>query len=99
MTHQAPAGGIVSSVNGLFYKGGEFTPEHGLFCGKKGSARKAKWEKFAAVGRTVDLGGSNFYEVRSGGSGGVWTIVGYVIANTDKEARSAFAGVTSVFRV
>lgn len=99
MTHQAPAGGIVSSVNGQFYKGGEFTPEHGLFCGKKGAARKTKWEKFAAIGRTVDLGGTNFYEVCSGGSGGVWYTIGCVIANTEKEARSAFVGATSVKKI
>lgn len=36
---QAPAGGVVSPVNDVFYKGGQFVPDTGLFCG---SARKAK---------------------------------------------------------
>lgn len=31
---KAPAGGIISRVNGQFYKGGEFTPETGEFCGR-----------------------------------------------------------------
>jgi hypothetical protein len=30
---QAPAGGAVSRVNGERYEGGEFMPEHGLYCG------------------------------------------------------------------
>lgn len=30
---QAPAGGHVSPVNGQFYEGGQFMPDHGLFCG------------------------------------------------------------------
>ncbi len=30
---QAPIGGIVSRVNDQFYKGGQFLPDTGLFCG------------------------------------------------------------------
>lgn len=32
-TTQAPIGGRVSPVNGQFYVGGQFMPDHGLFCG------------------------------------------------------------------
>ena len=31
---KAPKGGQVSVVNGQFYEGGEFMPDHGRFCGK-----------------------------------------------------------------
>lgn len=31
---KAPKGGIVSPVNGQFYEGGEFVPDHGHYCGK-----------------------------------------------------------------
>jgi hypothetical protein len=31
---KAPAGGLVSRVNGQFYEGGEFMPDHGKCCGK-----------------------------------------------------------------
>ena len=30
---QAPKGGHVSPVNGQFYEGGQFMPDHGLFAG------------------------------------------------------------------
>lgn len=32
-TIHAPAGGHVSPVNGQLYDGGQFMPDHGLFCG------------------------------------------------------------------
>lgn len=31
---KAPKGGTISVVNGQFYEGGEFMPDHGLYCGK-----------------------------------------------------------------
>jgi hypothetical protein len=31
---KAPAGGLVSVVNGQFYEGGQFTPDSGLYCGR-----------------------------------------------------------------
>lgn len=32
--NKAPIGGTASVVNGQWYEGGEFMPEHGLFCGR-----------------------------------------------------------------
>jgi hypothetical protein len=37
---KAPAGGMVSKVNDAFYKGGQFMPETGLFCGAIKKAKK-----------------------------------------------------------
>jgi hypothetical protein len=34
MTNKAPAGGMASAVNGQWYEGGEFMPDHGKCCGK-----------------------------------------------------------------
>lgn len=31
---KAPKGGMVSAVNGQFYEGGEFLPDHGRCCGQ-----------------------------------------------------------------
>ncbi len=31
---KAPAGGTVSPVNGQWYHGGEFLPDHGHYCGR-----------------------------------------------------------------
>lgn len=41
--NRAPEGGMVSAVNGQRYEGGEFMPEHGLYCGL-GGARIRKTE-------------------------------------------------------
>lgn len=58
MIGKAPAGGIVSHVNGQFYEGGQFTPDHGLLCGKgRNKVTKAEFEaataSFASAGRTL----------------------------------------------
>ena len=37
---QAPAGGAVSSVNGLFYDGGQFMPDTGLSKSSRGRVKK-----------------------------------------------------------
>lgn len=34
---KAPSGGSISRVNGEEYKGGQFMPEHGDYCGQGGS--------------------------------------------------------------
>jgi hypothetical protein len=34
MTNKAPTGGMTSAVNGQFYEGGEFMPDHGHYCGR-----------------------------------------------------------------
>lgn len=44
---KAPKGGLVSSVNGRFYNGGEFVPDSGLYCGK--GRNKVKAEDFERV--------------------------------------------------
>ena len=44
----APAGGHVSPVNGQWYDGGQFMPDHGLFCGL--SPRK----QLAAINHALD---------------------------------------------
>lgn len=85
---KAPAGGMASNVNGNWYEGGQFMPEHGLFCGKKGPARKAKWDKFEARGRTITLAGSNIYEVSEYRHGSFWLYV-MVICDTHTEAERA----------
>jgi len=38
-TFKAPAGGLVSKVNGQFYEGGEFMPDHGRACGRAKSVK------------------------------------------------------------
>ena len=97
VSNKAPVGGMVSVVNGQFYEGGEFMPLHGLFCGKKGVARRAKFEKFAKVGKSIDLGGSKMFELSVYEGSGVWLILGYAIANTSAEAVAAFTAKTKVY--
>ena len=53
--NKAPKGGLVSKVNGQFYNGGEFTPEHGLYCGL-GKA-KVKNEVVEKVNATLAMDG------------------------------------------
>jgi hypothetical protein len=58
-TIKAPAGGIVSVVNGRFYAGGEFIPDTGAYCGKgKNRATPAEFarvaEAVAATGNTLE---------------------------------------------
>jgi hypothetical protein len=51
MTNNAPAGGMVSKVNGQFYEGGEFMPTNGLYCGRVGAKRKKTVETYLNIGR------------------------------------------------
>lgn len=96
---KAPKGGLTSRVNGQRYEGGEFMPEHGLFCGKKGAARKTKWEKAATLGRTVDLGGAKMFEVyeRDLKASHVSYVCGMVICDTERQAREAFGGACNLW--
>lgn len=53
---KAPKGGIVSAVNGQFYEGGEFLPDHGKFCGRgRNRIAQATFEDIAA--RLLDAKG------------------------------------------
>lgn len=52
---KAPAGGIISVVNGQFYNGGEFIPDTGEYCGR-GKNRVARGE-FDRVARAVAAAG------------------------------------------
>ena len=53
MTAKAPVGGIVSHVNGQFYDGGQFLPDHGKFCGKgKNRVALAEFDSIAELART-----------------------------------------------
>jgi hypothetical protein len=59
-TAKAPAGGIVSHVNGQFYAGGEFIPDTGRYCGKgKNRVAMAEFDalaaRAAARGYTLDF--------------------------------------------
>lgn len=50
MISKAPKGGIVSQVNGQFYEGGEFVPDHGQYCGKgKNRVTKVKFDEVASL--------------------------------------------------
>ena len=60
---QAPAGGAVSTVNGQYYKGGQWLPETGLFCGAKRSAKK--WAKLTSENWAEISVESNFPQVRT----------------------------------
>lgn len=54
-TNKAPAGGMTSVVNGSFYNGGEFMPDHGKFCGKgKNSVTKADFDSVAELAKRGD---------------------------------------------
>lgn len=55
MPAQAPIGGIVSCVNGQFYDGGRFIPDHGKFCGK--GRNRVTLEAFSEVSRKVEASG------------------------------------------
>lgn len=86
---RAPAGGTISIINDQHYVGGQFLPEHGLFCGKGGSKRKSLWDR-TSEGMKVDLGGSGMYELVVCGGGGEWTTVGLAIAESGEQAAAAF---------
>ena len=94
---KAPVGGLVSKVNGQFYEGGEFMPISGLFCGKKGQSHKKKWDIYAKRGKSIDLGGSQLFEVIEYAGGGVWDIKGYAICDDKSEAIAQFTGKTKLY--
>lgn len=63
MSTKAPKGGIVSPVNGQFYEGGEFTPDHGKFCGKgRNAITKARHDEIFA--RAQSQGWTFVYDAR-----------------------------------
>jgi hypothetical protein len=82
MPAKAPKGGLVSRVNGQFYEGGEFIPDHGLFCGKKGAVRRKKVDAATARGRYYDLGGSSLFEILKQ-DGGSWLNLGIALADSN----------------
>lgn len=84
---RAPAGGTISIINDKHYEGGQFVPEHGLFCGKAGAKRKALWDR---AGVKADLGGSNLFELVVYRGGGDWITVGFAIAEDSALAVAAF---------
>lgn len=84
---RAPAGGTISIINDKHYEGGQFVPEHGLFCGKAGAKRKSLWER---AGAKADLGGSNLFELVVHRGSGEWVTVGFAIADNREEAAAAF---------
>lgn len=86
---RAPAGGTISIINDKHYVGGQFLPEHGLFCGKAGAKRKALWDRIAD-GMKVDLGGTGMYELVVYRGGGEWMTVGLAIAENGQQAAAAF---------
>jgi hypothetical protein len=88
---RAPAGGTISIINDKHYEGGQFLPEHGLFCGKKGAKRQALWNS-VAEDMKVDLGGDKMFEVMKHCGGGEWQRVGVAIAADAEAARNAFQG-------
>jgi hypothetical protein len=95
-TH-APSGGLVSNINGQFYNGGEFMPLSGLFCGKKGEKRLAKWEKAVKQNKAKDLGGSKLFELCEYAGNGAWEILGYAIADDKNDAIAAFTAKTKIY--
>lgn len=52
---RAPVGGTVSAVNGWRYEGGQFTPDHGKFCGK--GKNRVSVARFDAVKAAVATAG------------------------------------------
>lgn len=86
---RAPAGGTISIINDKHYEGGQFVPEHGLFCGRAGAKRKAIWDR-ASAGMKADLGGSNLFELAVHHAGGEWVTVGFAIADNREQAAAAF---------
>lgn len=89
--NKAPKGGLTSAVNGQFYDGGEFMPEHGLFCGKRGATRAKKVEKAKLTGKFVNLGGAKLFEVfqRDEKQSHVSYLVATVVADTHGQAKAA----------
>lgn len=56
MMGKAPKGGITSMVNGQYYEGGQFTPDHGKYCGKgKNNVTEFEFDEFASKAREKGL--------------------------------------------
>jgi hypothetical protein len=93
---KAPAGGIVSRVNGQFYNGGEFIPDTGVYCGKSGAKRRKMVERFTPAGRVFgspDAG--RLFEVERR-AGFPWVGVAFAADRAGAIALVAAAGVTGV---
>jgi hypothetical protein len=86
---RAPSGGTISIINDKHYVGGQFVPEHGLFCGKGGAKRKLLWDR-TAEGMKVYLGGTKMYELVVHRGGGEWMTLGLAIAESGEQAAAAF---------
>ena len=92
---KAPTGGIVSAVNGQFYAGGQFTPEHGLFCGKQGAKRAKKVETYRPRGRVFgDESAGRMFEV-SVWDRGSWLKVAVAFADSHAAAERLVSNVVS----
>lgn len=88
---------MASHVNGQWYEGGEFMPDHGLFCGKKGAARQVKAEQFHKRGRLLEVGSTGMYEVRMYEGNGAWLIIGAIIADSQSDAETAKKTIVGVW--
>jgi len=88
-TMRAPSGGTISVINDKHYAGGQFVPEHGLFCGKAGAKRKSLWDR-TAPGMKAELGGSVLFELVVHAGGGEFKTVGLAIAESGEQAAAAF---------
>jgi hypothetical protein len=95
---RAPKGGL-TTASGKRYEGGEFTPDHGLFCGKKGAKRAARRDKAKAIGRyheAVPAGtpGALMFQVyeRDLERSHISDQIGVVVARTPIEAMMALGG-------
>lgn len=88
--NKAPTGGITSPVNGQRYEGGQFTPYHGLYCGKIGAKRRNRAEAASRRGRLWELGSTTMFELFTGGSGGTWDVLGIIVAD-DEQSADTFA--------
>ncbi len=99
--NRAPKGGITAQINGQRYEGGEFLPEHGLFCGKAGAKRAKRRDQAKARGRYVEMVspeavGAAMFQVYERDADPIRCHVSYavgvVVALTEAEARTAFGG-------
>ncbi|HVL13590.1 MAG TPA: hypothetical protein VM529_13565 [Gemmata sp.] len=91
---KAPAGGLVSAVNGQFYEGGQFVPEHGLYCGRSGAKRRKAVERSRGVGRVYgdEATAAKVFEVERRG-GFPWAGVAFADSAAHAVAVVAAAGV------
>ena len=57
VVNKAIAGGMVSAVNGQWYEGGQFMPDHGKFCGK--GRNRVSMDEFSVVEAMVAAQGKS----------------------------------------